>query len=136
MNAIKILKKYNLSVYRYYSSYEKMCGLNDGLKSTGIYDDGWVEPYATLQIKSGNDNKIILNGWYNQEILKGNEIITVSANNQILVSYQLTSQDIHIEVPCESNTNLDLVLESNFSFQADAPDTRTLSFILNDIIVN
>lgn len=136
MNAIKILKKYNLSVYRYYSSYEKMCRLNDGLKSTGIYDDGWVEPYATLQIKSGNDNKIILNGWYNKEILKGDEIITVSANNQILVSYQLTSQDIHIEVPCESNTNLDLVLESNFSFQADAPDTRTLSFILNDIIVN
>lgn len=134
MKSIEILKKYRLSVYRYYDAYEKMDAIRNGiLPSVGIYEDGWVERNARISATSGDGGIIHLKGYYNQEIT-GNEVISVYQGENLLAEYVISGQDIEFDIPCTPNNTVGLTIKCNFSFQADPPDIRELSFILNGLI--
>jgi len=141
MNSINILKKYRLSVYRYYDAYEKM-QINTGKLNNvtlenykilkGVFDDKWTERTVELLVPVKSEGKIIINGYYPKNIT-GNEKIKVFANDKYLMDYTITNTNFTIEIPQTPNSNARIKLESNFSFKADAPDIRELSFILLDI---
>lgn len=99
----------------------------------GIHPDGWVEPEAKLQIAAGDEGSIHLKGYYNQEIT-GNEIISVYQGENLLAEYVISGPDIEFDIPCEPNSAVELTIKSNFSFQADPPDIRELSFILSSLV--
>ena len=100
----------------------------------GIYQDGWVAPETKLQIASGSTGVINLMGTYTQEI-KGDEVISIYQDQTLLTQYPVTGQDIEIEIPCHSDTVAELMIKCNFSFAAEPPDVRELSFQIDDIIV-
>lgn len=95
----------------------------------GIHPDGWIEPEAKLQIAAGDEGSILLKGYYNQEIT-GNEVISVYQGENLLAEYVISGKDIEFDIPCAPNTTVELTIKSNFSFQADPPDIRELSFIM------
>lgn len=98
----------------------------------GIQQDGWVEPEAKLQITAGVEGSIHLKGYYNQEIT-GKEVISVYQGENLLAEHVISGQDIEFDIPCAPNTTIELTIKSNFSFQADPPDVRELSFILSSL---
>lgn len=139
MQSIEILKKYNLSVYCYYDSFEKMRTMvaidltQPGVEGkTGVYEDGWVAPNASISIRSGEENVAVLKGYYPGEIT-GDQIINIYIDDMLVTSFIISSPEFEIPFEIESNSNTEVHLESNFTVLASAPDIRELSFILADI---
>jgi hypothetical protein len=134
MQSIEILKKYSLSVYRYYDAYLQM-QVGNTLSTCrivkGISDDGWVESSANLIILSGDQGIIHLEGRYTESIT-GDEVISISCNGDSLIEYALNSESFAFDIPCSVNSQIELTIQTNFSFQS-LPDIRELAFILSDL---
>lgn len=95
----------------------------------GIYEDGWVAPETKLQIATGSTGVISLTGTYTQAI-KGNEVISVYQNGELVLEYPVTEKNIEMQISCTPNTVAQLTLRCNFSFAAEPPDIRELSFLI------
>lgn len=131
--SIEILKKYNLSVYRYYDAYNRMEEIRNGsLSNIGLYEDGWVEPNAQVSVLVGDKGIIKLSGRYNQEIT-GNEVISVYDGEKLLTEHIISTPDFTFEIPSKPNSKVNLTIKCNFSFEPNPPDVRKLSFILDEL---
>ena len=51
----------------------------------------------------------------------------------LLAEHVISGQDIEFDIPCAPNSTVELTIKSNFSFQADPPDIRELSFVLSSL---
>lgn len=135
MKGIEILKENNLSVYRYYGSYERMEKIRNAYQPiSGLYDDGWATKDACFRITTKDDGLIKISGYYNQEIT-GNEKISVYQAGTLLKEYTIVTPEIEFEIPSTPNAVVELEIKCNFSFAAEPPDIRELSFLIDDIIV-
>lgn len=139
MHAIELMKEHNLSVYKYFGSYEKMQrmqGRNVGntLKSAiilnGIYDDGWLGKSAEFKIQTGEEGKVSLTGYYPNEIT-GKETGTIFIDGEPN-PFKIAEPNFTLDLPAKAESIVTVKIENDFDFQADAPDIRQLSFILSN----
>ena len=75
MSAINTMKEYGLSVHKYYSSYKKMQeeidsnniinenSIQNPQIISGLYEDGWLAKEAEMYIHTGDEGKVILEGY-------------------------------------------------------------------------
>jgi glycosyltransferase involved in cell wall biosynthesis len=98
----------------------------------GISDDDWCAPLADLRIRTGQSGCVAVKGYYPWEIT-GAEKIECFANGSLAVSKIIDGAVFSFEIPAPANSDVRIVLDSQFSRQADPPDIRTLSFVLTDI---
>lgn len=96
----------------------------------GYYSDGWLEKAAEFKIKTGEEGKVILNGYYPNEIT-GNESGVVYIDGQAN-RFEISEAIFTLELPAKSNSVVTVKIENDFVFQAAAPDIRKLSFVLSD----
>lgn len=98
----------------------------------GVHSDGWVEPEAKIQIATGDEGIILLKGYYNQGIT-GDDIIYVYQGEKLLSKYVISGHNVEFEIPYMPNSTADLTIKCNFFFEANPPDIRKLSFILDEL---
>lgn len=141
MQGIKILRKYNLSVYRYWDAYQESlpieerfvgASLSDCAREQGLYDDGWVSSYASLWIQTGQKGLVHLKGWYGRE-LTGEEKITVYCNGIEAAVYTVTSDMFEFDIPVSPDSIVKLEIKTNFCYPPSNLDERNLAFVLNDL---
>ncbi len=101
-------------------------------RGDGFYPDGWVTESAAVQIMSGEEGIIHLEGYYPSELC-GNEIISVYSEGMLLKNYSIETEIISFDIPVKKNQSVYLVIESNFSFSASPPDFRMLSFLITEL---
>lgn len=134
-NGIKILKQYNLNIYASEGDISQI-NIGNTLETCkierGVFEDGWIGPVAEVKIQTGEEGVIHLLGWYNQPLI-GDETITASCNGKVVAEYRLSSENIEFDILCPQNTEVELLIKTNFSFQADPPDVRELAFILLEL---
>ena len=128
--SVVLMKKYDLGVFS--KKYWPGTSLNTANVQYGLFSDGWVEPEAKVKISSGEQGIIQLSGYFNQQIT-GNEIISVYQGEDLLAEYVISGENIEFEIPCEPNSVVNLIIKCNFSFHADPPDSRELSFVLTSL---
>ena len=136
MQSIETMKKYNLSIYRYWNSYEKMCEERGDVekieKVEGVYDDGWMGKEAIYKVYTKDRDLIILDGYYNEEIT-GNEEIEIKIDEETVLRYVISDSSFQIEIPVKKNTVSTMRILAPFAKQADPPDIRILGFIIQNI---
>lgn len=104
------------------------CTIHDGYSH-----DHWAKTTADFTISTREEGKVVLVGEYYTPAyggIQGTEEIKVFVNNEEIMTYLVESEDIYIEISCAAYSDIHLRLESNFSFKAAAPDTRTLSYLI------
>lgn len=131
---IKIMKQYQLGIYHDLAEQDIGNTLQTSVGKSGVYEDGWIAPNASLTLQSGNQGIIHISGWYGSQALVGDEVISIYCNGSLANDYSLTSENIEIDILCEPNTVINLEIKTNFSFQPEPPDIRELAFVLNDIV--
>lgn len=141
MYGINVMKKYNLSVYQYYEPRHKMeiltgraigTTLDQALKTDDIYDDGWVGKKATIDIRTGASGQIVLEGYCPFD-LRSNETVSVYVNGEKF-SEQPVEKEFKIYIDTgKSNSIVEIQLVCNYTYPAQAPDTRDLCFVLSDL---
>lgn len=152
MDSISILKKYNLSVYRYYNMYEKaqfkgtyeyFYKLSDAasqigntldscVKEYGYYADGWVEKKSQVLIKTGEEGKVDIEVYYPQDNFDDKQVkIYINDNLNSTVEIQQNNQTISVDVA--PNQIVCLRLETNFLIDNTGVDTRELAMIISSM---
>lgn len=133
MEGIEILRKYNLSVYRYWNAYEQcpstLPSRNSIIYLSGRYDDGWVEENCKISLYTAESTQL--------------EFLCFATKKQSLrveINGECIKENITLEegkssftVPCEMNEFITIELNSDFSEQLRAPDIRVCSYILEEI---
>lgn len=97
----------------------------------GYYSDGWVSKNVEFKIKTGQEGKVILSGYYPEQIT-GKENSVIYINNEKILDYTISQENFNIELKSEPNTVITLKIENNFKLQNKGNDIRELSFILSD----
>lgn len=140
-NAITVLRKYGLSVYRYYPSYEiyqntiaiKEARNDEKIKNritsqTGYYDDRWIGKEAEIRVYS-NIGEIQLTLYCPFE-LDGDQTGTLYVNDEFYKEFVFDKDLMEIKVEVPINSEVNLRFENNYS-KVSLPDTRELCFVLN-----
>jgi len=96
----------------------------------GYYADGWVEKESAFKIHTQNQGKIILKGYYPNEIT-GNEIVTIRVNGNSVKTLNLDNKIFQIEVAADANSDITVEISNNFNIVPSNADIRQLSFILS-----
>lgn len=105
---------------------------SEGVKNYGIYDDKWLAPTAEFSIKGQNKNTLYLKGYCPKKI--ESHLTGKISINGILYNFQIKKQSFCLKHKIINPSNkLDIKITNNFSFKANPPDKRFLSFILQDI---
>lgn len=141
-DAINTMKKYGLSIYKYYSAYEEMSkiagrniignSLSSSETISGLYSDNWATKNFELKIKTGDEGKIIITGYYPNK-LTGEETGTIFIDGGTVSKFKIIESNFTIEVKAPKNKIINLKIQNDFDFAATPPDERRLSFILSDI---
>lgn len=101
----------------------------------GIFLDNWCGELVDFEIKVEKNGVLVLKGYYPKE-LHGNEIVHVCINKHKKLDYHLKDNKFMIKAPIKKNNQIVRVsFKCNFSFKADEPDIRILSFIMNNVII-
>lgn len=101
----------------------------------GIFSDNWCGELVDFEIKVEKNGVLVLEGYYPKE-LNGNEIVHVYINKHKKLDYHLKDNKFMIKAPIKENNQIVRVsFKCNFSFKADEPDIRILSFIMNNVII-
>lgn len=133
MEGIEILKKYNLSVYRYWDAYEE-CPSTLPSKNTikylsGRYDDGWVEQRCEISLYTSESTQLEFVYYATEE-----QSLNVAINGEyVQEDITLVEGSSSFVIPCEAYKVITIELESDYAEQLAAPDTRTCSYILERI---
>lgn len=141
LEAIRILKKYKLSVYREEN-------LINFVKLYGWYNDNWINKSARATIKSGLDGLVLINVSLPKEtfikIYKDSLMLQILVNEKVVKeqnfsdgSFDQGSVDISFEVPKNQELNLEIKLDKSFipkDFDL-GKDSRELGIIINKIEV-
>ncbi len=130
----KVLLNNNTSSKRPFEKLYKDIGstLETAQIIRGYSKDGWVEKYSVFKIGTKSQGKIILKGYYPNEIT-GNEIVTISVNGNSVKSFNLDKKTFQIEVTAVANSDITVEINNNFNIIPSNSDTRQLSFILSSI---
>lgn len=99
---------------------------------SGYHEDKWCEPTVNLRLYSGENGKLNING-YIPNIPKNENKISIIINGHLVKRVTINSQNFIISVKVPAQSKLSIQIKANFSFQADAPDIRRLSYILSDL---
>lgn len=145
IQSIEILRKYGLSVYKYYPIYEKYreiypvtsnglfpLNLYDGqiLDKSGYYEDKWVGKEAEISVYS-KTGKINLELYYPFDY-DGTQNGILYINDEKYTEYSFEKQLLEISVSVEPEKIANLKFENKYSF-VTPPDVRELSFVLEII---
>ena len=104
----------------------------DKLSIEGDYfSDGFIGKNISFYIKTGNQGKIYIQGYYPNEI-KGNESVDVIISDKSHRLY-IKSNNFSFEFDVEKNKVEKVEIISNLTFKAKEPDIRDLSFIIKNI---
>ena len=98
----------------------------------GYYKDKWVDKDCELNIKTNDEGKIIITGYYPNE-LTGNETGTIYIDGELASKFHIAENNFIIEIDSPKNKIVNLKIESDFDFSAALPDKRKLCFLLSDI---
>jgi len=133
IEGIKVLQKYNLSVYEYWNAYMEAPTtepIGDYINyKEGRWDDGWVEPNMLFVIDGTNVKKIVIN-YYAPTKQK----LTISVgDNSPSYKIELKSGSNAFEIPCAQSGGLTVKISSDYVQKMDAPDNRKASFILSSV---
>lgn len=129
ITGINILKKWNLSVYQFWDSYNASPD-NTGKEPVkyiqGKYDDGWAEDIVVIQINSLDVTNIII-----QYYSLADQTLTVSFNdNSDDISININEGNGWFEIPCSASDNLTITLSSTHIEQLNPPDLRMASYYI------
>lgn len=132
MDSIDILKKYRLSVFRYwdgYEAYQEEIG-KKVIFLDGRYDDGWVENEVCFIYDTDNSSEIEVN-YYSLE----KQTVEVWVNGKIesaALELNIGSGCFDIEVEPESKAYVEI--KSNYYEQLAEPDNRYVSYIISEVV--
>lgn len=139
MKAIELMKKYRLSVYRYYDAFEeylKMFGKYEPGSTidtinilSGIYDDFWMEKVSEFELKTQKLGEITLKFYYNEK-LSGLETGRVYVNDVFVQDFQLKDNVSEINFSTEPSSKVVIRIENDFD---KAIDKRMVSMILMSV---
>lgn len=134
MEAISILKKHNLSVYRYWDAYENCPSTvpsdNNIKYISGIFDDGWVEKECIFAMRKEKANAVKLTCYAESE-----QHLTVTVNGEVLPEkFLLQKEQSEIMIPCDVWEDvIKIEIRSDYEKQLPAPDERVGSYIITNI---
>lgn len=137
-NGAELMKKYQLGVFnnkldngKIENKKIKVVGhtLETAEILKGVFSDGWIEKISQFKILTGNEGRVILKGYYPDEIT-GKEIGKVYINGEKITSFIIKENNFTIELSTKVNSIVTITIENDFDFQAKKPDIRRLSFVL------
>lgn len=100
----------------------------------GRYEDGWCKREALLRIESGEDGKLVFEGYCPLDLTDTKERnIIVMHGEEKLVEYQVVNDCIYFEVIVEKDTEYDLKILSDFLINSTNGDNREMSYILTNV---
>jgi len=141
--AIKIMKKYHLSVFR-----KDLSELYKGdlVKLSGWYGDGWIAKSSRLIVRNKNKNKMNLEIRIPNEILnkiyKNSILVTLFIDDRVIKKTLLTNEtfknestNISLNIPKNKQFILKINLEKSFipANEKISPDLRELGMIISEI---
>ena len=139
MKSIEQMRKYNLSVYRYYNSYQKSLKIFGRYEAgstletinelNGIYEDYWMEPTCEFELKTKNEGNVVLEIYYNEEV-NGDETGRIYVNDEEVAEYKLTGDVTKVIFKTEPNSKVKVRIENDFS---KTVDSRIVSAVLKSI---
>lgn len=133
MKSIEILKKYNLSVYQYWDSYQKSPSTTipgNAIKYIdGRYDDGWVEKNVSFQLNTLDSTEIKID----YTALTAQEVTIWVGDVPLVDKVQLKVGSNSFTIPVSSNTTVIVKLQSNHVSQLSEIDIREASFLISSI---
>ncbi|MGD9559225.1 MAG: hypothetical protein AB7V55_01285 [Oscillospiraceae bacterium] len=127
---IAILKKYDLSVFRYYSAYQ---AAKDWERTGKVdwYGDGWIGPGFEYTFLAESQGKVTFHIYYPGTIT-GQQTGTIYLND---VAHPFTlekkAQAFTFDVP--PDTEIHSAIRCDFIFESDGADSRKLCFVLSNI---
>ena len=134
MKTINILKKYNLSVYRYWSAYEASPSsviLDTVRFERGIFEDKWIESDYSFSYFASRPKKISLSFYNPDPDTEGKTIrILVDGKENLVLPLQYENFSTEVEIGTGNQT---IEIKSNFTQKNDNGDIRKISVILSDI---
>lgn len=135
-NGIKLMKKYNLGIFKYENN--EVSSNNIGYKTTdfkkiyGIWDDSWIAPKSKFKIETKEKGMVICRGYYPYNItegLTGNIYI-----NGTPTKFTIDNNNFIIEVMAEKNSIVDVEIVCDFKDEvSNGEDLREKSFVLVDL---
>lgn len=134
MESIRILKKYHLSVYRYWDAYENCPSVVSDRNSikyiSGIYDDGWAEKDCIFAMRKEQADAIKFTCYAQQE-----QYLTVTVNGEVLPEkFLLKKEQSEIIILCDVwDDVIKIEISSDYAKQLSAPDERVCSYIITNI---
>ncbi len=139
MKAIALMKKYRLSVYKYYGAFEKYLKMfgkyepgstRDTINVlSGIYDDFWLEKVSEFELKTKSSGEVTLKFYYNGE-LSGNETGKIYVNSEFVKEFQIINEITNVTFTTVPLSKVTIKTENNFD---RAIDNRKASTILMDV---
>ena len=135
MNSINIMKKYNLSVYQYWYSYQE-CESSFSLDGddivwlNGRYDDGWVEQTSSFKLNT-YDSTMLEISYYSLE----KQNVSVKVNGEFIDgNIEINEGDGKFEISVPQNNVITVELISEYSSQLSDNDMRNCSYIISDVV--
>jgi hypothetical protein len=98
----------------------------------GVDHDDWCMSDVEIEMATGDKGHIHITGYYPNEIT-GKETGRIYIDGMWIQDFVIDKPLFHITVSTLKNQTVSIEIISDFSFAAEAPDMRTLSFVLNDI---
>lgn len=133
MDSLDILRKYNLSVFRYWDVYEAyqevMSKFSKVIYLDGHYEDGWVENEISFIYNSENSTQIDIT-YHSLE----KQTLKIWVNGEFKQTNEITKGTGKISVEIESGKSSHILITSDYYEQLSFPDDRYASYIISDII--
>ena len=102
MNAINIMKKYNLSVYKYHGLYDTMNEIALGIQPYGLHDDGWLEQESLITVDTGSKGEIRLEFYYPTVPNKSQKVTVSTAIDEKIIEVVEGINIVEIKAPANS----------------------------------
>ncbi len=139
MNAIGLMKKYRLSVYKHYGAFEKYLKMfgkyepgstRDTINIlSGIYDDFWLEKASEFELKTKSKGEVTLRFYYKGE-LSGNETGRIYVDSDFVREFIITGDVTDVNFTAPSSSKVVIKIENDFD---RAIDNRVASMILMEV---
>ena len=139
MNAIRLMKKYRLSVYKYYGAFEKYLKMfgkyepgstRDTINVlSGVYDDFWLEKVSEFELKTKSKGEVTLKFYYNGE-LSGSETGKIYVDGDFVREFLITGDVTEVSFTAPASSKAVIKIENDFD---RAIDNRFASMILMDV---
>lgn len=139
MNAIGLMKKYRLSVYKHYGAFEKYLKMfgkyepgstRDTINVlSGVYDDFWLEKVSEFELKTKSKGDVTLKFYYNGE-LSGSETGKIYVDGDFVREFIITGDVTEISFTAPISSKVAIKIETDFD---RAIGNRFASMILMEV---